>query len=218
MQTSEHDELLIQRCVDNELSPAETQQLLRRLESLDCGWKQLACGFLEDRSLQTAFSHRQSSNADVDMVAQHAVPRDSRTEPLSTIHGSRRSTVRHWWSHPMTSLVLSTAIAFVGGMLIHDSLRDATSPMSPSGMQSVEAQLPAELKSEIRVPAYRVQWPTNDKQYEVPAFGVNDVWEMDRNHPLFSDDQSGVGWMIVPAGETRSMLIPVSADPAANFQ
>jgi hypothetical protein len=117
----------------------------------------------------------------------------------------------------MTSLVLSTAIAFVGGMLIHDSLRDSTTSMSPSGIQTAKAQLPAEAKFGMRSPAYRVQWPTNDEQYEVPAFGVNDVWEMDRNHPLFSDDQSGVSWMILPAGETRSMLIPVSADPAGNF-
>lgn len=218
MLTSEHDELLIQRCVDNELSPVETQQLLRRLESLDCGWKHLACGFMEDRCLQKAFSQQRSSNDDVDIVAQRAVPRVPRTEPLSAIHGSLRSTVRHWWSHSTTSLVISTAIAFVGGMLIHDSLRDASSPMSPSGIQSAQAQQPAGGTLGMRSPAYRVQWPTNDEQYEVPAFGVNDVWEMDRNHPLFSDDQSGIGWMIVPAGETRSMLIPVSADPAGNFQ
>ena len=218
MLTNEHDELLIQRCVDNELSPAETRQLLRRLELLDYGWKQLACGFLEDRCLQTAFLQQRSPNADVEMVAQHEVPRISRTEQLSATRGSRRSTVRHWWSHPMTSLVLSTAIAFVGGILIHDSLQDATSPMSPSGIQSAQAQLPVDAKLGMRAPAYRVQWPTNDEQLEVPAFGVNDVWEMDRNHPLFSDDQSGVSWMIVPAGETRSMLIPVSADPAGNFQ
>ena len=218
MDTNEHDELLIQRCVDNELTPAETQQLVRRLELLDYGWKHLACGFLEDRCLQTAFSQLSSSNADIEMVAPHAVPRSARKEPLSAARGSRRSTVRHWWSHPMISLGLSTAIAFVGGMLIQDSLRDATSPMSSSEMQSVEAQLPADLKSGMRVPDYRVQWPTNDEQIDVPAYGVNDVWEMDRNHPLFSDDQSGVAWMMVPAGETRSMLIPVSADLAGNFQ
>ena len=218
MLTNEHDELLIQRCIDNELSPAETQQLLRRLERLDCGWKQLACGFLEDRCLQTAFSQQRSSNNDADMVTQRVVPRDSRNAQLTAIHGWRRSAVRHWWSHPTTSLLLSTAIAFVGGMLIHDSLRDAATPMSPSGIQSAQAQLPVDAKLGMRAPAYRVQWPTNDEQLEVPAFGVNDVWEMDRNHPLFSDDQSGVSWMIVPAGETRSMLIPVSADPAGNFQ
>ena len=223
MHTNEHDELLIQRCVDNELTPGETQQLVRRLELLDYGWKHLACGFLEDRCLQTAFSQLRSSNADIEMVAPHAVLRSARKEPLSAARGSRRSKVRHWWSHPMISLGLSTAIAFMGGMLIRDSLLDATSPMSSSGMQSVEAQLPADLKSGMRVPAYRVQWPTNDEQLndeqlEVPAFGVNDVWEVDRNHPLFSDDQSGVAWMMVPAGETRSMLIPVSADPAGNFQ
>lgn len=218
MLTNERDELLIQRCIDNELTPAETQQLLRRLEGLDCGWKQLACGFLEDRCLQAAFSQQRPSNVEVDMAAKRVVPRDSRSEQSPSIPVSRPSRVRHWWSHPMTSMVLSTAIAFVGGMLIHDSLRDAASPMNSSGMQSVEAHLPADLKSGIRAPAYRVQWPTNDDQYEVPAFGVNDVWEMDRNHPLFSDDQSGVGWMIVPAGETRSMLIPVSTDPAGSFQ
>ena len=118
----------------------------------------------------------------------------------------------------MTSLVLSTAIAFVGGMLIHDTWRDSISTVNSSGIQSAQAQLPVDAKLGMRAPAYRVQWPTNDEQLEVPAFGVNDVWEMDRNHPLFSDDQSGVSWMIVPAGETRSMLIPVSADPAGNFQ
>ena len=218
MLTSENDELLIQRCVDGELSPAETRQLLLRLERLDCGWKQLACGFLEDRCLQRTFSQQRLSNGDVTPVREPVVPKVSRTEQLRSIPGSRRSTVRQWWSHPMTSLVLSTAIAFVGGMLIHDTWRDSISTVNSSEIQSAQAQLPVDAKLGMRAPAYRVQWPTNDEQLEVPAFGVNDVWEMDRNHPLFSDDQSGVSWMIVPAGETRSMLIPVSADPAGNFQ
>ena len=216
MLTNENDELLIQRCVDNELTPAETRQLLRRLDCLDGGWKQLAFGFLEDRCLHAAFAQPLPTKADVGLEEQGA-PRALHAKQLPSIPGSRRSTVRHWWSHPVTSLVLSTAIAFVGGLLIHDSLRDANSPNTPAGVQTAQAQLPVDAKRGMRAP-YRVQWPTNDEQLEVPAFGVNDVWEMDRNHPLFSDDQSGISWMIVPAGESRSMLIPVSADPAGNFQ
>lgn len=56
MKLTTADELLIQRCVDDELGPAETAVLLRRLEELDLGWKSLACGLLEDRSLRQILS------------------------------------------------------------------------------------------------------------------------------------------------------------------
>ena len=55
MLINQHDELLIQRCVDDELSPPETRALLQRLDRLDGGWKKLACELLEDRGLSKTF-------------------------------------------------------------------------------------------------------------------------------------------------------------------
>lgn len=51
MRITEHDELLIQRCLDDELSGEETRALMYRLNQLNDGWKLLACGFLQERAI-----------------------------------------------------------------------------------------------------------------------------------------------------------------------
>jgi hypothetical protein len=43
---------------------------------------------------------------------------------------------------------------------------------------------------------------------------------MDRNHPLFDSDQKqrAVRWLIVPAGDGKSMLVPVTEEPVPQIQ
>ena len=118
MKLSERDEVLIQRCVDGELSSEDTASLLRRLDALEHGWKHLACGLLEDRSLRRILADRravvQKSGGDV----------SGPPHPANSVHGAAaaanktngfRQLTRSWWSHPLTSLTLCAAIAFVGG-------------------------------------------------------------------------------------------------------
>lgn len=144
-QISQRDELLIQRCIDDELTPEQTYQLLSRLDELSDGWKSLACGFIEDRSvgkaLRSEFISPNTTSVLGDLETQefHAPLIRPSTLPKPTIPsalatgspgsqpivgppGSRvtRQRMSFWWAHPMTSMSLCAAIAFVSGMLLPD--------------------------------------------------------------------------------------------------
>ena len=51
---TEEDDRLIQRCVDNELTTAERHELMKRLDQIPEGWKQLACTYLEEQLFASA--------------------------------------------------------------------------------------------------------------------------------------------------------------------
>ncbi len=223
MLISERDELLIQRCVDDELSSSETQALLKRLDQLDGGWKTLACGLLENRGLQKMLNPQSTRP-----VAAPAVPVAVSTArgtdmtvvtPASRVSSERaREVVRHWWSHPVTSLTLCAAIAFVGGMLIPDFSPDqrpmAGNPVSPSGFSG--SGITRAQTASTGPQSYQFQMP-GANPVQIPVYsGVNDLLESDRQHPLFSqpeDSREPIRWLVVPAGENKSMLVPASEDP-----
>ncbi len=140
MRMNEHDELMIQRCLDDELSVHDTRLLMSRLNQVSDGWKMLACGFLQERSIARSVlgqfpenpSDFQSASA-VTSPAEVAPPTLQMPKPQTasdnmsasrfetTQHSlPRRHRLRHWWSHPVTSLSLCGAIAFVAGLLIPD--------------------------------------------------------------------------------------------------
>ena len=50
---NERDEILIQRCVDGELSSEQRHELLQRMEEA-AGWKHLACSYMEDQLFAVA--------------------------------------------------------------------------------------------------------------------------------------------------------------------
>ena len=187
------DELLIQRCLDNELSPASTRQLMSRLDMVTDGWKTLACGFLEERLYKHAISHFTlpatsggaadlSEKPDTDpakpqtlqatvplMTANRTVAKGLAAKPdgvtsLGTDHVTARAGVEldvsqtvastvtrsksefggeqsspgsavRWWAHPVTSISLCAAIAFVGGLLVPDLKISGTSPLAGSGLR-----------------------------------------------------------------------------------
>ncbi|MFN9038073.1 MAG: hypothetical protein ACK5YO_17360, partial [Planctomyces sp.] len=121
MSLSEHDELLIQRCVDDELSGEQLRELLGRLDGITGGWRSLACGFLEDRCLRKALAAGRSA---VSAAAVSSPPVAAGTDEDRWESGGGRGAVSvgKVWRHPLTSLALCAAIAFVGGLLIPDGM------------------------------------------------------------------------------------------------
>jgi hypothetical protein len=218
MLINERDERLIQRCVDEELSVAQTYELLQRLDSLECGWKTLACGLLEDRRLRRSL-RAPGLNEDSRLTPNAAGP-----EALPVVHSQSRAraVVRHWWSHPLTSLTLCAAIAFVGGMLIPDLSRQTKSVVSNQMPEAPGTSLQPRVQT-AGYGTYQLQMTPGGQTLEVPVYSqVEELFRKDRHNPLFSGSGSGRGngihWMLVPVDGNRSMLIPVSEDTQLNMQ
>lgn len=218
MLINERDERLIQKCVDAELSLDETRELLERLDGLEGGWKTLACGLLEDRGLQRFLrppvlcddSHRTLDSA-----------RFSET-PMVVSQSKAQAVVRHWWSHPLMSLTLCAAIAFVGGILIPD-LSSGTAGVASNRNSDGAGNMTQPLAQTAGYGTYQLQMTPGGQTLEVPIYSqVQELFRRDRNNPLFSESgngqNNGVQWMLVPVDGNRSMLIPVSEDTPLNMQ
>lgn len=215
MLIDERDERLIQKCVDAELSIDEARQLLQRLDALDAGWKTLACGLLEDRSLQRAL--HSSSFHDRSRQTPDAPRRDA--IPMPTSQSKARVVARHWWSHPVTSLTLCAAIAFVGGMLIPDLRSGGTSPVRSSEIAGTSRPAATTAQGDT----YWVQMTPGGPGVEVPVYDqAPELYRQDPNNPLFSDSGTGrngnIQWMVVPLEGNRSMVIPFSRDTPLDIQ
>ena len=98
---NERDEILIQRCVDGELSSDQRRELLQRMEDTD-GWKELACTYIEDQLFAVAGSDQPSAAVS---------PAAMKPEPAA-----RR---RHWFHHPAMSVALTACVAFLLGLVIN---------------------------------------------------------------------------------------------------
>ena len=230
----ESDELRIQKCVDNELSSQETSELLRRLDTLTDGWKTLACGLLEDRRIRSALPP--SKPPAISQPARHSSPMNSApslsakdSKPLLSEATDEpriikvNDVVRHWWSHPVTSLTLCAAIAFVGGLLIPD-MDGGKSPMgnSLSGVPSPTRSAQYPLAATAGNQQYKVELQPGGRSVEIPVVtDLRELHSLDRRHPIFSRANNGaqnVQWMVVPVEGNKSMLIPVSEDASADMQ
>ena len=98
-------ELLIQRAVDGELTPAQRHELIDSVADQPEGWKHLACAFLEEQLI--AGEVRQSANA----AAVQTKEDDDVVQPLRTPKG-------FWYRHPALSTVVTLCVAFVLGLSI----------------------------------------------------------------------------------------------------
>jgi phosphatidylserine/phosphatidylglycerophosphate/cardiolipin synthase-like enzyme len=216
MKLTERDEILIQRCVDGEMSAEETASLLRRLDALEHGWKHLACGLMEDRTLRRILADRRAVvQKSGENVSGTPLPASSGHSSASAANrpGGFRQLTRRWWSHPLTSLTLCAAIAFVGGMLIQDQWRSDSAAATGLASGRVVQEGPAGGAMAVsqagdwkfQLPGQR---PVNVPVYQRPG----DLMQIDRNHPLFQTEsnRNSVRWLIVPAGDGKSMLLPVS--------
>lgn len=217
MHLSEQQELAIQRCVDDELTPAETRELLAELDTMSDGWKSLACGLLEDRVLRSTLHDALSDVADPDVSAATSGSASSTASPADA--GTEGTTVRRagqvefrnrwhtgWFSHPLTSMTLCAAIAFVSGLLIPkpaDSLsarRSVAAPTAPaaSGGSSGTA-LPRTITAQHDASAddsgIHVQWypDGSGRQVDVPVYRKPDEWAQDIGGQWQLFQQSGSG-------------------------
>ena len=231
MMINESDELLIQRCVDDELSPPETRALLQRLDRLDCGWKKLACELLEDRGMSKTFRSSYLPASVSTYGAKTAGPVELPTvKRSSVVLPAARHALRHWWSHPVTSLTLCAAIAFVGGMLIpdlSDRVPDSSVDTNSSKNVPLNNVIPRAQFADVHsADSYRIQMTPGGQSVDIPVYdGIHELVRSDRNHPLFSDSIQNadgqspqVQWIIVPAGDHKSMLIPVSEGTLGDMQ
>lgn len=210
MKLSEKDELLIQRCVDGELSAADTRSLLLRLDNIDSGWKTLACGLLEDRTLR-----KFSKSPDVFKIPAVASEPEKTVAVNSPASRSKSQIARHWWSHPVTSLTLCAAIAFVGGMLIPEFGGQSSGPSYTNSNDAISRQPVAMSAGTDRGP-YHVDFSPNDGNSAVPVYStIDDLTRHHRNHPLnpdFSGQSDSLEWMVVPYGSDKSMLFPIRSN------
>jgi hypothetical protein len=220
MLINEQDEMLIQRCVDDELSPMETRRLLQRLDAVQDGWKFLASGLLEDRQFRRVFSgdDRRGDIVRAGGLSEQSTVKD-KAPPSAERVATARSVARHWWSHPVTSLTLCAAIAFVGGMLLPD-LRSPTAGTERSApVARAAATGPRNLSHGS---GYGFQMEADGHPIEVPAYELAELYEHDRNHPFFQEAGSKAGqpirWMVVPIENDRSMVFPVTDDESFDMQ
>jgi hypothetical protein len=244
----ESDELRIQKCVDDELSPQETSELLRRLDGITNGWKTLACGLLEDRRIR-GFLTPQTDLTKAPGPAEHkpsglssAVPtrreqatlkdqatrQDVAESPLLAKGKSEPrvikldDVVRNWWSHPVTSLTLCAAIAFVGGLLIPDLNTSKSVGNSSLTKTDAPARSPLYPPSANGAQQYRVELQPGGRSVEIPVVSdLSKLHELDRRHPIFlgsNASSENVQWIVLPVEGNKSMLIPVSEDSSSDMQ
>ncbi len=114
--SSDRNEILIQRCVDNELSAAERRELIQQLDGSDGGWKNLACSFMEEQMFSSAIREESVASASLQRPA---------VMNSSTVKMAEKP---HWFNHPVTSLALSACVAFLGGVLISRGMQQTVEP------------------------------------------------------------------------------------------
>lgn len=211
-------ELLIQRCVDDELSAGETQQLLRQLDSINGGWKCLACGLLEDRQLRQVLGPAEFPSSisapasdlptlrDPRIHTHASVSRGGKGMPAPTHPTSPQlpaARLRHWWNHPVTSLSLCAAIAFVGGMLVSG---DADQRLAGLGGT---AETAAAIASK---PAFSVQLPGGKGADRIPVYeDIDELRRSSENHPFLqnSGNQGPLRVLLMQAADGRTIAVPI---------
>ncbi|MCR9201034.1 MAG: hypothetical protein NXI04_20535 [Planctomycetaceae bacterium] len=99
------EEILIQRCVDNECSPAERGELIERLDQSQDGWKTLACTYMEEQLFAAACREEFQPTT----TAGSAGP----SAPVS----SAQPKAGHWFHHPAISMVLTACVVFLLGVI-----------------------------------------------------------------------------------------------------
>ncbi len=199
---SERDELLIQRCIDDELSSEQTRALTGRLDTLTGGWKALACGFLEDRCLRKSIETGRSAAGLSE--AQPAIVATVVTDPVMMtplVRGIRKPLERVW-RHPATSLALCAAIAFLGGLLVPNG-----KPFDDSGSVT-RGEFAAAGTSRRGGGQMEVQMP-GQRPVSVPIFDSREEWVRQSNPQVLAPN-AGTQYIIVPTEDGRVVVVPVS--------
>jgi hypothetical protein len=221
VQLNEQQELLIQRCVDDELSVDDARLLISGMDEIDDGWKSLACGLLEDRLLTKSIRDISQTNSSFD----HADAAYKTLPQIASTSAANRRVNRGWFAHPVTSLTLCAAIAFVSGLLIPHSPSQSSSDTSRMIAEASTADenrntvAPGSVASQAggsaAVPRYQVEWlpPGQGTQdpVQIPVFQGVSGWA----HGLADDPQlfgaDNRGFTIGGSGaDARLIRIPLN--------
>ncbi|MEP3477631.1 MAG: hypothetical protein ABJZ55_00135 [Fuerstiella sp.] len=139
-------EMLMQRCVDGELTDDQRQQLLQQLEQEPQAWKELACLYMEDQLFAKAVGtdmaqlHRLQSQAAQSHQVSKPSPMISGQHAKPTVARSVRW--KHWFAHPVTSVALCLCVAFLSGMLLRDNASPTiTASNASTGSDSIPYRL-----------------------------------------------------------------------------
>jgi hypothetical protein len=213
MNLTSRTEMLIQRCIDDELSAADTQRLLQELNEITDGWKCLACGLLEDRQLRKVLPTEISSSLPV--VEDSSVPaKVALRSPLAARHVA--APARRWWSHPLTSVSLCLAIAFLVGLLLSEQqspviLQSETQP----AISSPPPALPVGQAGNLTL-----EWPQG-RQFNVPIYPeYEQLLKAEPNHPFRKMLEAGgpSRLLMVPDGNGRTILVPMPEERPRQLQ
>lgn len=212
---NQRDELLIQRCVDNECTEDERQQLLKRLDEIPDGWKNLACTYMEEQLFAAAcVAELHAAPATLKKAGQQARTPNART--------------RHWFYHPYVSLALTSCVMFLIGVIVRGELLpgdrfqppDSRSPLITSNNQSPPSTYS---RSAQAAPAYTMQFesdgmaPQQLPVYEDVAeffsvyeqFQQRDLRQIPANLRYVGGRQSELKFLRVPTDEGHSIVVPV---------
>lgn len=174
------DEVLIQRCVDDEASADERREIMQRFDERPEGWKLLACSFLEEQLFARATKQECAS-----VVPSRPVPA-----------GEQKKV--HWFHHPVTSLALSVCVAFMAGLLVRGEWRGAAnvpvaeSSAGSSPQDSAAATTPDESSASSPtanlVSDYKVRLMENGQPTgELPVYSLKDYAQRSQEHWRNSD-------------------------------
>lgn len=211
MNFASRTELLIQRCIDDELSAIETKRLLDQLDSSSGGWKSLACGLLEDRQLRKLLPV-EGPLAEIvggsEVVAGTTAASLPKSEPRVAVP------LRNWWAHPLTTVSLCLAIAFLGGMLVSDQQAPVVAVTDVSKAQPSVSAIPVgEQKVTLVSPGGR--------QMHVPIYKeLQDLLQAEPNHPFrqLMEADRPLRLLMVPDSHGRTILVPMSDAPSGSLQ
>lgn len=103
---SPQDEILIQRCVDNECSDVERRQLMARLDEIPDGWKNLACTYIEEQLFAAACATESNGPVGEEDVGCTIAPAK-----------------QHWFYRPLTSIALSACVVLLLGVILSGESR-----------------------------------------------------------------------------------------------
>ena len=189
---SQHDEILIQRCVDNECTAEERRQLIARLDELPDGWKSLACTYMEEQLFAAAcIADSRAGAAAVVTAEPPALPKP------------------HWFHRPAVSMVLTACVMFLIGVLVSGGLGDRTNneiaspsdarPLIQPNEEAIVNSVPAR-----SAPAYQVQYEADGASSRTfPVY--NDVSEFLSEYQQFQNADFGS----LPVGQHSASRIPV---------
>ncbi|MEO1979865.1 MAG: hypothetical protein ABGZ24_05065 [Fuerstiella sp.] len=216
---TDHDELLLQRCVDGEISANQRAELIQRLDANPDGWKVLACSFMEDQLVASGIAHS--------VTHEHAV------SPVPQLLQKKEKP--HWFHHPLMSVTLSVCVAFLGGVLISREMSSGVDPQhanavaSPSNQTSESGEGGVSASLVAAQPDYHMRLEADgETSRDLPVYDdtTRFVSEFERylqqvRQSLRDDAQvldspgSRIQWIQLRLDDGRTIMIPFEETPIA---